>query len=66
MLTREQIEGIRTESREKGVSIKNMLEEKGVLESQYFFGCLHCSPARAGLPLQKSEAYDDTRRGPGD
>ena len=37
MLTREQIEEIQTESREKGVSIKNILKEKGVPESQYFW-----------------------------
>ena len=37
MLTREQIEEIRTESREKGVSIKNLLKEKGIPESQYFW-----------------------------
>lgn len=37
MLTREQIEEIRTESREKGVSIKNLLKEKGIPENQYFW-----------------------------
>ena len=37
MLTREQIEEIQTESREKGVSIKNILKEKGIPESQYFW-----------------------------
>ena len=37
MLTREQIEEIQTESREKGVSIKNILKEKDVPESQYFW-----------------------------
>ena len=30
MLTREQIEEIQSESREKGVSIKRILEEKGI------------------------------------
>ena len=37
MLTREQIEGIQSESREKGVSIKRLLQEKGISEHQYFW-----------------------------
>ena len=37
MLTREQIEEIQTESREKGISIKNLLKEKGIPEHQYFW-----------------------------
>ena len=37
MLTREQIEEIQTGSREKGVSVKNLLKEKGIPESQYFW-----------------------------
>mgnify|MGYP003295428742 FL=1 len=37
MLTREQIEEIQAESRERGVSVKNLLKEKGVPESQYFW-----------------------------
>ena len=36
MLTREQIEEIQAESRERGVSIKNMLKEKGISERQYY------------------------------
>ena len=37
MLTREQIEEIQTESREKSVSIKNLLKEKGIPDHQYFW-----------------------------
>jgi len=37
MLTREQIEEIQTESREKGISIKNLLKEKGIPDYQYFW-----------------------------
>ena len=37
MLTREQIEEIQTESREKGVSIKNLLKGKGIPDHQYFW-----------------------------
>jgi hypothetical protein len=37
MLTREQIEEIQAESREKGVPIKRLLLEKGVPEHQYFW-----------------------------
>ena len=37
MLTREQIEEIQTECREKGISIKNLLKEKGIPEHQYFW-----------------------------
>ena len=37
MITREQIEEIQAESREKGVSIKKLLEEKGIPEHQYFW-----------------------------
>ena len=37
MLTREQIEDIQTECREKGISIKNLLKEKGIPEHQYFW-----------------------------
>ena len=36
MLTREQIEEIQTENRERGVSIKKLLKEKGVSERQYY------------------------------
>ena len=37
MITREQIEEIQSESREKGVSIKKLLEEKGIPSHQYFW-----------------------------
>lgn len=37
MLTREQIGEIQAESREKGVSIKKLLEEKGIPSHQYFW-----------------------------
>ena len=37
MITREQIEEIQSESREKGVSIKTILEEKGIPTHQYFW-----------------------------
>ena len=37
MLTREQIEEIQAESREKIIPVKNLLKEKGVPESQYFW-----------------------------
>ena len=37
MLTREQIEAIQAESREKGVSIKRLLHEKAIPELQYFW-----------------------------
>lgn len=37
MITREQIEEIQTESREKGVSIRRLLEEKGIPAHQYFW-----------------------------
>ena len=37
MLTREQIEEIQTESREKGVPVKNLLKEKGIPDHQYFW-----------------------------
>lgn len=37
MLTREQIEEIQTESREKGISVKNLLKEKGIPDHQYFW-----------------------------
>ena len=37
MITREQIEEIQTESREKGVSIKKLLEERGIPAHQYFW-----------------------------
>ena len=37
MLTREQIEEIQMERREKGISIKNLLKEKGIPEHQYFW-----------------------------
>ena len=37
MLTREQIEEIQTESREKGISVKNLLEERGIPVHQYFW-----------------------------
>lgn len=36
MLTRKQIEEIKAESREKGVTIKSFLEERGIFPSQYF------------------------------
>lgn len=36
MVTREQIEEIQAESREKGVSVKSVLKEKGIPEGQYF------------------------------
>lgn len=37
MLTREQIEEIQGEAREKGTAIKAMLKEKGIPEHQYFW-----------------------------
>ena len=37
MLTREQIEEIQTESREKGIPVKQLLKEKGIPEHQYFW-----------------------------
>jgi len=37
MLTREQIEEIQSESREKGVSIRKLLEEKSIPAHQYFW-----------------------------
>ena len=37
MLTREQIEEIRGEAREKGVAIKALLKEKGIPEHRYFW-----------------------------
>ena len=37
MLTREQIEEIQTESREKGIPVKNLLKEKGIPDQQYFW-----------------------------
>lgn len=37
MLTREQIEEIQGEAREKGISIKALLKEKGIPEHQYFW-----------------------------
>lgn len=37
MLTREQIEEIQSESREKGASLKRILEEKGIPSHQYFW-----------------------------
>ena len=37
MLTREQIEEIQAQSREKGISIKSVLDEKGIPAHQYFW-----------------------------
>jgi len=37
MLTREQIEEIQGEAREKGTAIKALLKEKGIPEHQYFW-----------------------------
>ena len=37
MLTREQIEEILGEAREKGAAIKALLKEKGIPEHQYFW-----------------------------
>lgn len=36
MITREQIKEIQAESREKGISIKQVLQEKGIPAHQYF------------------------------
>jgi len=36
MITREKIEDIQAESREKGVPIKSLLQEKGIPDHQYF------------------------------
>ena len=36
MLTREQIEEIQAECREKGFTIKDLLKEKGIPDHQYF------------------------------
>ena len=37
MLTQEQIEEIQNESRERGISIKNLLKEKCIPDNQYFW-----------------------------
>ena len=37
MLTREQIEESQSESREKGIPIKNLLKSKGIPEHRYFW-----------------------------
>lgn len=37
MLTREQIEEIQAESREKGISVKRLLQEKGIPDYRYFW-----------------------------
>ena len=37
MITREQIEEIQAESRDRGISIKRLLHEKGIPEHQYFW-----------------------------
>lgn len=37
MLTREQIEEIQGDAREKGIAIKALLKEKGIPERQYFW-----------------------------
>ena len=37
MLTREQIEEIQGEAREKGITIKSLLKEKSIAEQQYFW-----------------------------
>ena len=37
MISKEQIEEIQAESRDKGVSIKKLLEEKGIPSHQYFW-----------------------------
>ena len=37
MLTREQIEEIQGDAREKGIAIKALLKEKGIPEHQYFW-----------------------------
>ena len=37
MLTREQIEEVQGEAREKGTAIKDLLKEKGIPEHQYFW-----------------------------
>lgn len=37
MITREQIEEIQAESRDRGISIKRLLQEKGIPEHQYFW-----------------------------
>ena len=54
MITRGQIEEIQSESREKGVSIKKLLEEKGIPAHQYFW-CKrkYCKPevAEGFLPV---------------
>ena len=36
MITREQIEEIQAESRKKGITIKQVLEERGIPAGQYF------------------------------
>ncbi len=50
MITREQIEEIQAESREKGISIKRVLQEKGIPEHQYFWWKKKYAPAK---PSQK-------------
>ena len=37
MLTREQIDEIQAESREKGITVKKLLKEKGIPDHQYFW-----------------------------
>ena len=45
MLTREQIEEIRGDAREKGMAIKALLKEKGIPEHQYFWWKQKCAKA---------------------
>ncbi len=39
MLTREQIEEIQSEKKDRGISLKELLKEKGISASQYFWWC---------------------------
>ena len=73
MLTREQIEEIQGDAREKGIAIKALLKEKGIPEHQYFWwkrkyakadvpeGFLHI--AGGGLPagMETSAAFAASR-----
>ena len=52
MLTREQIEENQTESREKGILVKNLLKEKGIPDHQ-----LLTVTARAAFSVRSSAAF---------
>jgi len=60
MITREQIEEIQAESREKGISIKRVLQEKGIPEHQYFWWKKKYARGRA-LPHLRTPAKASNR-----